>query len=282
MASGFNFVLPLVLLAALLHASWNALVKVGSDRALSTAMIAGLAGVIALPLLPFVPPPAPASWPFIVASVVVQLGYLFGLSRMYETGEFSLVYPLARGLSPLIVTFGAAAFGGEALGLWQLAGVGMVSIGIVSLMFGRGWPRGDHRRAILFALFTCGTIGLYSLIDGLGVRRAHSSLGYIAWLFVIGGVLFVALTWKRRGNQLWTYFGRHWRLGLGGGAMSATAYGIVIWAMGQAAMAGVVSLRETGVIFAAVIGSLFMGEEFGRWRIAAAVLVAAGNVAIRL
>ena len=123
---------------------------------------------------------------------------------------------------------------------------------------------------------------LYSLIDGNGVRRSHSSLGYIAWLFAIDGVPFVALTWRHRGNHLWTYMAKHWPAGLGAASMSTLAYGIVIWAMGQAAMAGVVSLRETSVVFAAAIGSLFMGEKFGPWRIAAALLVAAGNVLIHL
>lgn len=275
-------VLLLVLLAAILHACWNALVKIGGDRQLAVAMVAALSGVVALPLLPFVTPPAPASWPFIAGSVAIHIGYYYGLMRMYETGEFSLVYPLARGLSPLFIALGAAAFGGEALTVWQLLGVSMVSIGIVSLMFGRGWPRGDHARSIRFALFTCLTIVAYSLIDGFGVRRSQSSLGYIVWLFVIDGFPFTAITWRFRGAQLWTYVAEHWQAGLGAAGMSTMAYGIVIWAMSQAALAGVVSLRETSVVFAAAIGSLFLGERFGPWRIAAAVLVAAGNVLIHL
>lgn len=276
------FILLLVLLAAILHACWNALVKIGGDRQLAVAMVVLMTAIVALPLLPFAAIPAPASWPFIIGSVSVHIGYYYGLTRMYETGEFSLVYPLARGLSPLFVALGAAVFGGEALGFWQLLGVSLVSVGIVSLMFGRGWPRGDHARSILFALFTCLTIVLYSLIDGFGVRRSHSSLGYIAWLFVIDGFPFVIITWRHRGQLLWTYVARHWHAGLGAAVMSTLAYGIVVWAMGQTAMAGVVSLRETSVVFAAAIGSLFMGESFGPWRIAAAVLVAAGNVLIHL
>ena len=275
-------VLLLVLFAAILHACWNALVKIGGDRLLSTAMVACLSGVVALPLLPFVVVPAPASWPFILGSTVVHIGYYYGLSRMYETGDFSQVYPLARGLSPLFIALGAAFFGGQPLGLWQLIGVSLVSLGIVSLMFGRGWPRGDHGWSVVFALFTCSTIVVYTLIDGFGVRRSQSSLGYIVWLFVIDGVPFFALTWQRRRAELLRYVGRHWPAGLGAAAMSTLAYGIVIWAMGHSAFAGVASLRETSVIFAAAIGSLFMGESFGRWRIAAAVLVAAGNVLIHL
>ena len=275
-------VLLLVLLAAILHACWNALVKIGGDRQLAVAMVVLMTGIVALPFLPFAAIPAPASWPFIASSATIHIAYYYGLMQMYETGEFSLVYPLARGLSPLFIALGAAVFGGEALGLWQLAGVSMVSIGIVSLMFGRGWPRGDHAHSILFALFTCLTIVVYSLVDGFGVRRSHSSLGYIVWLFAIDGIPFVLITWRQRGNRLWTYVARHWRVGSGAAVMSTLAYGIVIWAMGQAAMAGVVSLRETSVVFAAAIGSLFMGERFGPWRIAAAVLVAAGNVLIHL
>jgi drug/metabolite transporter (DMT)-like permease len=275
-------VVLLVLLAALLHACWNALVKIGGDRLMSTAMVALLSGVVVLPFLPFVAPPAMASWPFIFGSVVVHFGYYYGLSRMYETGDFSLVYPLARGLSPLLVAIAAAAVGGEALSPIQLAGVTLVSLGIVSLMFGRGWPRGDHGTAVLFAGFTCLTIASYSLIDGFGVRRAQSSMGYITWLFAIDSVPFVVFAWTRRRKLLAPYIRRHWPVGLGGACMSALAYGIVIWAMGHSALAGVVSLRETSVIFAAAIGALFMGESFGRWRILAAVTVAAGNLLIHL
>ena len=275
-------VVLLVLLAAVLHACWNALVKVGGDRPMTAAMIALLSGVVCLPLLPFVAPPAPASWPFIAGSVAIHFGYYYGLSRMYETGDFSLVYPLARGLSPLIVAIVAAAIGAEPLDAWQMLGVTLVSLGIVSLMFGRGWPRGDHRTAILFAGFTCLTIAAYSLTDGFGVRRANSSLGYIAWLFAIDGLPFALFVWSRRRNQFVGYMRKHWRPGLAGAVMSALAYGIVIWALGHSAMAGVVSLRETSVIFAAAIGALFMGESFGRWRIVAAVMVATGNLLIHL
>lgn len=275
-------VVLLVLFAAVLHACWNALVKIGGDRLMSTAMIALLSGIVVLPFLPFVTPPASASWPFIGASVVIHFGYYYGLSRMYETGDFSLVYPLARGLSPLLVAILASFTAGETLNDWQMLGVVMVSLGIVSLMFGRGWPRGDHRTAILFAGFTCLTIAAYSLADGFGVRHAQSSLGYIVWLFAIDSIPFVVFTWTRRRGLLASYIAKHWPVGLGGATMSALAYGIVIWALGHSAMAGVVSLRETSVIFAAAIGALFMGESFGRWRIAAAVVVAAGNLLIHL
>ena len=272
----------LVLLAALLHASWNALVKIGGDRKLTTAMVAIMSGVVCLPLLPFVDPPDPASWSFILGSVAIHFGYYYGLARMYETGDFSLVYPLARGLAPLLVAVAAAATAGETLGPWQMLGVTMVSLGIVSLMFGRGWPRGDHALAIRFAGFTCFTIAAYSLTDGFGVRHAGSSLGYIVWLFVVDAIPFPAHIALRRGRDFKAYARLHWPACLGAAAMSALAYGIVIWAMGHTGLAGVVSLRETSVVFAAAIGALFMGESFGRWRIAAAVAVTIGNILIHL
>ncbi len=272
----------LVLLAAVLHATWNAVVKIGGDRKMLTALVAALCGVICLPLLPFVAPPSPASWPFLLGSVAIHAGYYYGLARMYETGDFSVVYPLARGLSPLLVAIAAAATAHEALGPWQMLGVLLVSLGIVSLTFGRGWPRGDHASAVLFAGFTCLTIAAYSVTDGFGVRRAGSSLGYILWLFVIDAIPFPLILALHRRRALAAYARRHWPAGLGAAAMSTLAYGIVIWAMGHSAMAGVVSLRETSVIFAAAIGALFMGEPFGRWRIAAAVAVTIGNVLIHL
>jgi drug/metabolite transporter (DMT)-like permease len=275
-------VVLLVLLAALLHACWNALVKIGGDRLFSTAMVAAFSGAVCVPLLPFVTPPDPASWPFLIASLAIHFGYYWGLARMYETGDFSLVYPIARGLAPLLVALGATLGAGERLDPWRALGVALVSLGIASLAFGRGWPRGDHRTAILFAGFTCLTIALYSLSDGLGVRRAGSSLGYIAWLFAIDGLPFALFVWSRRRGEMSCYFRRHWPAGLGAGAMSALAYAIVIWAMGRSALAGVVSLRETSVLFAAAIGALLMGESFGRRRIAAATLVLAGNLLIHL
>jgi len=275
-------IILLVLLAALLHASWNALVKIGGDRKLTTAMVAIMSGVVCLPLLPFVDPPDQASWPFILGSVAIHLGYYYGLSEMYETGDFSLVYPLARGPAPLLVALAAAATAGEALGGWKMLGVVMVSLGIASLAFGRGWPRGDHARAVIFAGFTCLTIAAYSLVDGFGVRHAGSSLGYIAWLFVIDAIPFPLIIALHRGRTLAGYIRRNWKTGLGAAAMSASAYGIVIWAMDHTAMAGVVSLRETSVVFAAAIGALFMGESFGPWRICAAIAVTLGNVLIHL
>jgi drug/metabolite transporter (DMT)-like permease len=275
-------IILLVLLAAALHAGWNALVKIGGDRRMATALVAAMTGVVCLPLLPLVDLPAPASWPFIFGSVVIHFGYYYGLARMYETGDFSLVYPVARGLAPLLVAIAAALAAGETLDMWQMLGVSLVSFGIVSLTFGRGWPRGDHASAILFAAFTCLTIAAYSLTDGFGVRRSQSSIGYIAWLFVIDALPFPAYIAFTRRRKFKIYCRLHWIAGVGGAAMSALAYGIVIWAMGHTALAGVVSLRETSVIFAAAIGALFMGESFGRWRIAAAVAVTLGNLLIHL
>src|SRR5262249_35827297 len=149
-------------------------------------------------------------------------------SEMYETGEFSLVYPLARGLSPLLVGAGAWVAAGETLDGWQMLGVVLVSAGIASLTFGRGWPRGDHARSLIFAGFTCVTIAAYSLTDGFGVRQAGSSLGYIVWLFVLDAFPFPLVIAFQRRNSFALYVRRSWPTGLGAAAMSASAYGIVI------------------------------------------------------
>ena len=204
-------IILLVLLAAVLHAAWNALVKIGGDRKLMTALVALMSGLVCLPLLFFVVPPDPASWPFILGSVVIHIGYYYGLSEMYETGDFSLVYPLARGLSPLLVAIVASATAGEILDVWQMLGVTLVSLGIASLAFGRGWPRGDHARSILFAGFTCLTIAAYSVTDGFGVRHAGSSLGYIAWLFVIDAFPFPLIMALQRGPARCAYVERNGR-----------------------------------------------------------------------
>ncbi len=272
----------LVLLAAAMHASWNALVKKGGERLLTMtflnfwSMLPSLAAAVF-----WLPAPSPASWPFLAGSMIVHVGYKAALIKAYRYGDLSQVYPLARGAAPVLVALLSALTAGELLSPAGFAGVALVSIGTASLAFERGRPRGDQGRSILFALLTALTITVYTVVDGLGARRSGAPLGYIAWFFTIDGLplLFATLIWRRR--EALPYLRRSWHIGAIGGLLSLASYGIVIWAMTLGAMAQVAALRETGVIFAAMIGTLFLHEPFGRRRILAATAVAGGIILLQ-
>lgn len=274
----------LVLFAALCHATWNALVKTGGDRlAVLTVVMSAPAFLCAL-TLPFVPLPAVESWPYLVASLIIHLAYYACLIHAYKHGDLSQVYPIARGTAPVLVAAGAWVMAGEALSWLELAGVLIVSAGIISLARRpKGAAPGDGSvHAVVFALMTSLTIGLYSLCDGLGVRASGTPLGYILWLFALEGIGLLPFTlWLRRG-RLREAFGPSLKTGIPGGIIASLAYGIVIWAMSLGPMAHIVSLRETSVIIAALIGTLVLKEPFGPRRVAAATVVAAGAVLLQL
>ncbi|HUI17611.1 MAG TPA: EamA family transporter [Alphaproteobacteria bacterium] len=277
----------LVLAAALMHASWNALVKSAGDRAAGDRALA-MAFTAFWPMLPalaaalfWLPAPARASWPFLVGSMVIHIGYYIGLVKAYRYGDLSQVYPLARGSAPVLVALTSALAVGELLTARAFLGIGLVSLGTASLTFERGRPQGDELRAVLYALFIALTIVAYTIVDGIGVRRSGTPLGYIAWLFTIDGIPFALATAVWRRGQLIAYFRSTWFTPLVGGMLSLLAYGIAIWAMSFGALGQVAALRETGVIFAAVIGSLFLKEPFGRRRILAAAIVAAGIIVLQ-
>ena len=272
----------LVLAAAVMHASWNALIKAGSDKVVMQCLVMFFAGLPCLPFLLFVPLPAPASWPFLALSLAVHGVYYVTLINAYRFGALSQVYPIARGAAPLMIALGAWAFAGEAMSLLEWAGVIVASAGIMSLAAPGKLPREEELKAIGFALATSITIALYSLADGMGVRRAGESMSYILWLLSIDAfpVMVVGL-WLRRGRVVES-FRPHLKWAVVGGLLSALGYGIVIWAMGRAPLAQVSALRESSVILAAVIGTALLGEPFGRRRVLAALLVAAGNGLLHL
>ena len=272
----------MVLAAAVMHASWNALVKSAADKVVMQALVMLVSGVPALVLLPFLPLPAPESWPFLVTSLLLHGIYYVTLANAYRLGDLSQVYPIARGASPIMIALGAWAFAGEALRPLELVGVGVVSLGIMSLATPGRVARDGETRAIGFALATSVTIALYSIADGMGVRRAGEPLAYIAWLLALDAPPLLLVTlWLRRG-RIAASFGAQLGRGIVGGLIAGLGYGIVIWAMAHAPIAHVSALRETSVILAAVIGTLVLGEPFGRRRVAAAALVAIGSVILQV
>ena len=274
-----------VLFAALLHATWNALVKSGGDKLVIQALVIFFHMPPALLLLPFVPFPTPIAWLCIAASVVIHTIYYAALVGAYRVGDLSQVYPIARGSAPLLVALGAFLFIGETLAFGETLGLLLLSAGLISLAWRRraaGAPRFEPQASpVLLALLTGLMIGGFSLVDGIGGRAAESALSYIAWLFVLEPLPIALFALQRRGWRM-AAFRPYLNRGLFGGLISALAYAIVIWAMTAAPLAHVIALRETSVVLAALIGVLFLGERFGPVRLAAALLVACGAVLLRL
>lgn len=268
-------VVAVVLAAALLHAAWNALVKVGGDALARMALLTSVSGLMALPLLAWVGLPSRASLPLLFCSVALHQLYFALLLQSYRTGDFSVVYPIARGGAPLFVTVGAALVAGERPGWLGVVGVLVVSGGIVSLA-ASDLRRQAARRAALFAGGTAVTIALYSLSDGLGARASGNVLGYMALLFALSALPLVSFALVRRRRELAAVWRANARAGVLGGALSFGAYGLCIWAMSRAPLGYVAALREVSVVVAALLGVRLMGEPFGGRRVAAAAAVAAG------
>ncbi|MFQ6022381.1 MAG: EamA family transporter [Acidiferrobacterales bacterium] len=272
----------LVLLAAFMHAVWNTLVKSSDDRLVELAMVNAVGGLIAACALPWVGIPDPASWWYILASIIIHTGYYFFLIQAYRVGDLSHVYPLARGFSPLVVAACAGFIAGEWLNAGQVTGVLLISVSIASLAWNGTWRQREGMRPVLFAGATGLMIAGYTLVDGTGVRLSGNALAYIAWLFTLDCLPLLAIAAVRRRGVIGQAFKTQWRTGVVGGMLAFAAYGLVIWALSLGAMAPVAALRETSVVIAAVIGTAFLHEPFGWRRVLAAIGVAAGVITLRV
>ncbi|MBB5504659.1 DMT family transporter [Paraburkholderia atlantica] len=275
------FVVLLVLFSALLHATWNAFLHVSEDRIWLLGMMAmpyiavSAIGVLVLPL------PAPAAWPYIVASAVLEWGYLLALIRAYKSGDFGQIYPIARGLSPMLVFVGALVFAGEVLKPLAALGVALVSCGIVSLAFRRGMRFSGE--SVPFALLTGLFIATYSVVDGVGARVAGNGLSYIMWVYLIWNIPQFLFAWHWRGGAKGLFIGRALVVkGIASGVIALGAYCLIIEAYRYLPIAMVSALRELSSIFAVLIGCIFMREKLTKRRIVACVLVTLGAVLIRI
>ena len=272
-------VVVLVIAAGALHAAWNAIAKHISDRVMGFAVMGVFETVGAGLIVAVTGLPGRAAIWFAVASAVIHVGYEAALLNSYRLGAFNQVYPIARGTSPLLVAVGAALFAGERLGLIPLAGVVILALGLMSLALSAGRLARADGPAIGVAVVTGLTIASYTLVDGLGVRAAHDPYAYAGLMFLLQAPVFPVIALLRRPLHQWrdrTLVSR----GLLAGALSLLAYGIVLWAQSQAPLAEVAAIREVSVVFAALIGMLFLKEQFGPRRVAAAVVIAAGIVLI--
>ena len=268
-----------VIAAAVTHAVWNAIAHGIKDQTLAFALI-GVGGIaIGIPLVIVAAMPRSDCWPYLLGSVVIHIFYNLLLMRCYRLGEFSQVYPLARGTSPLVVTILAAIFIHEHLAWAQIAGVLVVSAGLATLVLAGRRP---GRAAFLAAVGTGLTIAAYTTVDGVGVRLSGSPVGYIGWLMVLESLCVPMFAVVRRRDVLLKQPKRILLAGLAAGALSVLAYGLVLWAQTRGALAPIAALRETSVIFGAIIGTLIFREPFGRTRITATVLVAAGIILLNI
>ncbi len=276
------FIVTLVLLAALLHASWNAMAKSGGKAQFSIASYRLFSALCCLPLLFFLPLPLPESWLPLLLSVLIHSLYYLTLARSYAGGDLSQVYPIFRGLAPVLVVIGAFVFAAETLPAGAVAGIALVSVGLISIAFSGGAAGRIPLPVLGWGLLTSVFIASYTVADGIGVRNAGNVFSYIAWLFVLEPIPIGLWLWfSDRHGWLGYMRAKPGKIALGSSA-AALAYGMVIYAMSVAPMALVSSLRETSVIFAALIGSLLFREPFGRQRVIAAVLVCAGVITIKL
>jgi drug/metabolite transporter (DMT)-like permease len=266
-----------VLFAAVLHASWNALLRAGSDRLWSMTVMCVAIGIACAVLAPLVPFPFETSWPYAALSAVIHVGYSLFLVRTYRTGDLGQTYPISRGSSPVLVTLGAAAFAGELPGTVALVGVSLVSGGIVSLAF---QGRGIGRAGLLSALGTGCLIGAYSVTDGIGGRLSGAPVGYTVWMCLLWGAMTPPTYLALRGRLDLLRGAGETLTAAAGGLVSLLAYGIVIVAMSLEPMGPVSALRETSVVFAAVIGRVFLHERLTAFRLTACAVVALGAICL--
>ncbi|QHP93767.1 hypothetical protein B7760_05540 [Burkholderia glumae] len=276
-----HLLVALVLFSALLHAVWNAFLHVSEDRVIQLGamalpyLAAGAAGALWLPA------PAPGAWPCIAASATLELGYCLALLRAYRSGEFSQIYPIARGSSPLLIALLALPALGERPSAWGLAGIVLVSLGIMSLGLRRGLRLSGE--SVPYAVLTGVFSAAYSVVDGIGVRLAGNSLSYVCWVYLLWNLPQFALVCALRGGprRLLASRATLWR-GVGAGTCALGAYAIVTLAYRHLPVASVSALRETSSIFAIGIGWFALRERPTARRLAACVMVAAGAVLIRM
>lgn len=273
-------VIALVLFGALLHATWNAIIKAGTDKSLDAALVSAGGAVAALPLLPILPMPASAAWPFIGASAILQFAYFQLVAAAYRAGDIGLVYPLMRGVAPLIIVSTSSFILKESLSGGALIGTMTICAGILTLAFE---ARKGSRRAILLALANAVVIATYTYVDGIGARISGNSISYTLWMSLLPPVLLFVWAISQRGiNAVAAHIRYNWWRGLIGGGGSIVSYGLALWAMTKAPVAMVAALRETSILFALVISVVVLKERSSIWRYVAGAIIAAGVLVLRL
>jgi phosphonate utilization associated putative membrane protein len=279
-----------VLFGAVLHAGWNVLIKSAGDKTLDTALVHFLGAWVALPFALWVGPPSAAAWPFIAASLVIHVGYYIALAGAYQHGELGMTYPIMRGLAPLLVALGSGTLLGESPSVAAWLGTLAITLGVALVGLAHPGEALHHGKALAFAFANAAIIAVYTFVDGLGVRtevaRGGQALRYVLVLFVLDGLSYPALVWWRRGPAgrvaILAYARQRWPMAALGGTASIVSYAIALWAMTRAPVASVAALRETSVLFAALLGTWLLKERFGLQRAIGTAVVLAGVMALRI
>ena len=279
---GYLGVYAAVLFAALLHAAWNAAAHRIPDRLVGLALIGVGYTVVSAAVVPWVAVPAAGAWGWLLGSVALHVVYSVLLIRSYRLGAFGHVYPLARGVSPMVVAIVAVTVVGQPLDVGQALGIGVLCAGLVVLVFAGGGILHAGRSAVIAALLTGLCIASYTVFDGIGVRAAHGTAGYVGWLFLLHGPILPVVVAIRRGHRTLRDCRPVWRLGLASGLVSLAAYAIVLWAQTRSGLATVAALREVSILFGAVIGVFAFRERFGARRIVGAALAVTGVVLLNV
>lgn len=266
----------IVLFAALLHASWNAIVKRGTDTLLTTILVTGSAAVIAAIGLPFLPTPAAQSWPWLAASTLLQVGYYVLVARTYQLTDMSASYPLMRGCAPILVALVSTLFLGERLAWIAWAGIALICLGILCM------TRGLPRQHAWLPLLNAGVIATYTLVDAWGARHSGAAVSYTLWLFLLSGLPLPLWALCTRAGALRDYARRNWGYGIVGGFGTLISYGLALWAMTVAPVAMISALRETSILFGILISAWILHERVTRQRWIAAGLIVLGAVVLRI
>ena len=279
-----------VLLGAALHASWNVLVKSAGDKTVDTALVHFMGAWVALPLMLWVGLPSMEAAPYIAVSLLIHIGYYIALAGAYEHGELGMTYPIMRGFAPLLVALGSGTLLGESPSPAAWLGTIAITVGVALVGLAHPGQALHHRKALAFAFANAGIIACYTFVDGLGVR-AEVAAGGTAWryvmiLFVLDGLPYPLLVWLRRTpeqrRQIVAYVRIRWPAAALGGAASIGSYSIALWAMTKAPVASVAALRETSVLFAALLGAWLLKEKFGLQRTLGTAVVVLGVMVLRL
>jgi drug/metabolite transporter (DMT)-like permease len=271
-----------VLLGSACHASWNALVKSGSDPFLDTVSVTTSVVAITSIVLPFLPTPLERSWPCLIASVLIHVAYFGFLVLAYRGGDLSLVYPIMRGTAPAFSALLAAALLGEQPSWGGWAGVLLVSGGVLLLAADAPRAKGARLTPAFFALLNAGVIVGYTLVDGVGARLSGNAFGYTGWMLLLTGVLIFLISFFLRGRQVAYHLRSQWKKWMLGGAGTFTSYSLALWAMTKAPIAAVAALRETSIIFSAVLALVVLKERLTPLRCASIVIVTAGAIVLKL
>jgi drug/metabolite transporter (DMT)-like permease len=270
-----------VLFSALLHAAWNAFIKLGDDELVETTLLVAGAGLIAAAMLPFVPAPAPASRPFLVTSVGIHCAYFSLIALAYRSGELSFAYPIMRGTAPLFTAVLTVLIVGEPIGAGGWVGIVLLCTGILWLARD-GWKSAESQKhALVFALLNAAVIVAYTVVDGLGARASGNAWSYVLWLFFLNMFPLSAIGFASHARAILSTSARGWGKGLAGGLCSLGAYGLVLWAMTHAPIALVAALRESSVLIGTALGALLLKERFGVGRWVAAAFITAGAAAMK-